>query len=198
MLACLLASLATPALAQPAADLATPEALAAFVMEACVYETPTPEVSEDAIQAAGFALAERGEETVEFAAPDGSTLALGARDETFASCELRLPDRSEAFFEALAQAMSAAIGERYPVADLESLEDGMMWRLEPAPELLTETELSHLENGDVLVVSATEVGRVPLGLRVSPRRRGVGAQHARPGRGRWVAPTLRPRPPTAP
>ena len=153
----------TPALAQPAADLAAPEAVAAFVMETCVYETPTPELSEDAIQAAGFALTESGEETVEFAAPDGSTLALGARGGTFASCELRLPDRSEAFFDALAQAMSAAVGERYPVADLETLEDGMMWRLEPAPELYTQTELSRLENGDVLVVSATEVGRVPLG-----------------------------------
>lgn len=129
-----------PAIAQT--DLATPEGAAALVVETCPFEGLD-----------GPSSAEVGD------APDGVALSLASRD-GFRSCELTLPGRGEAFHAAMADALASLIDERHGIDDVESLEDGLIWRWEPEEGLRGQAELSLEPAGDVRAVVSLERGEL--------------------------------------
>jgi hypothetical protein len=130
---------ASPVLAQ---DTATPEGAAALVAEACPF--------------GGL----DGPSSARVDGPaEGVSLRLASRD-GFRSCELTLPERGEAFHGAMADALAALIDERHGIADVESLEDGVIWRWEPEEGLRGQAELSLAPTGDVVAVVSLERGEL--------------------------------------
>ena len=128
---------ASSALAQ---DTATPEGAAAFVADTCPFDSVEGPVSGSL--ADGLS---------------GVRLDLASR-EGFRSCEVTLPERGEAFHGAMADALAALIDERHGIDDVESLEDGVIWRWEPEEGLRGQAELSLGPSGDVAAIVSLERG----------------------------------------
>ena len=132
------AALAAPALAQ---DLSTPEGAAALVVEACPF---TAEALEDP--------------SIDVSIEGPARFASGSR-EGFRSCELELPGRDAAFLEAMAAELSERLAA-IPFEDAETVEDGFIWRWEPAEGLRGEMELSAEPGAPLTVIVALERGEL--------------------------------------
>ena len=144
-------------LALPAAAQTPAEALARLMMDACVFDSPTPAVDELMLTDAGFENTSHGDGTAEFAAPSGATLAYASR-EGFASCEMVLPGILDGFGD-LAAALSAEIGARYEGAVPGQSEEGFDWILPVQDGAVTTTSLTLGPDGAATLVSATEAAR---------------------------------------
>ena len=172
--ALLLALLATPAVALPAAaqdaaeitpaengaagvpeimgaDLSTPEGVAALTLAACMVDAPGTEPDLAAIEASGLTLDGRDGTSASYYS-DLATLDLAGGPDTYA-CELRLAPQDEAGFGALAQALSAAIGEGYEIVGGETLPDGQSWQVAASEGFVTHVALT--DDGPATLITAT-------------------------------------------
>lgn len=157
---------AVAALAAASADAQTvapgagsPEALTALAMEACVFATTEPSLDEDVLSVAGLRLVEREDASVTYEDErEGLALTIALRP-GYAGCEMTVRDAPRGLFDAWAVALGAALGEAFEVADLETLEDGQMWRISPAEGLRLRVGLER-RGQDLLLTGATEPNRV--------------------------------------
>ena len=163
----LLALLAAPALAQDAArittgdgasgtpdasaDLTTPRGVAALALAACVVDAPGARPDTAAIEAAGLELDSDTHTTASYFS-ELATLDLAGGPDTYA-CELRLAPQDEAGFAALAQALSAAIGEAHEIVGGETLPDGQSWQIMPSEGVVTHVALT--DDGPATLITAT-------------------------------------------
>ena len=133
------------------ADLGTPEGVAALTLAACMVEPPGTEPDLAAVEAAGLTLDSRDGTAASFYS-DLATLDLAGGPDTYA-CELRLAPQDEAGFQALAQALSAAIGEAYEIAGGETLPDGQSWQIVPSEGFVAHIALT--DDGPATLITAT-------------------------------------------
>ena len=133
------------------ADLTTPEGVAALTLAACMVDAPGTEPDLAAIEAAGLTLDGRDGTSASFYS-DLATLDLAGGPDTYA-CELRLAPQDEAGFAALAQALSAAIGEAHEIIGGETLPDGQSWQIMPSKGVVTHVALT--DDGPATLITAT-------------------------------------------
>ena len=133
------------------ADLSTAQGVAALMLAACVVEAPGVKPDTAAIEAAGLELDADTRTTASYYS-DLATLDLAGGPDTYA-CELRLAPQDEAGFAALAQALSAAIGESYEITGGETLPDGQSWQIMPSEGYVTDIALT--DDGPATLITTT-------------------------------------------
>ena len=133
------------------ADLATAQGVAALVLAACMVDAPGTEPDLAGVEAAGLTLDNRDGTSASYYS-DLATLDLAGGPDTYA-CELRLAPQDEAGFGALAQALSAAIGERHEIVGGETLPDGQSWQVVPSEGYVTDIALT--DDGPATLITAT-------------------------------------------
>ncbi|MGR3539917.1 MAG: hypothetical protein ACU0BS_00605 [Hasllibacter sp.] len=126
------------AAAQDAAAFDTAEGMAGFAVAHCLSPDPASAPDLAAMEAAGLTPDTVGDGAAVLYS-EVAVLDMAYGDGMLA-CELRLPADGDAVFEARARALSAAIGGTFEVVDLETVEDGMIWRLAPAEGLTATAE----------------------------------------------------------
>ena len=136
-----------------------PEALTALALAVCIFPSTEPEIDEDVLSVVGLRLVEREDETVSYETEDAALrLTVGSRPD-YAGCEMTLRDVPDGFPDLMAETLGAALAETFAVADLETLEDGQLWRIQPSEGLRLRVALRR-EGQDLLLTSATGVNAV--------------------------------------
>ena len=133
------------------ADLTTPQGVAALTLAACIVEAPGARPDTAAIEAAGLEPDADTHTTASYVS-DLATLELAGGPDTYA-CELRLAPQDRAGLDALAQALSAAIGEAYEIVGGETLPDGQSWQVMPSEGYVTAIALT--DDGPATLITAT-------------------------------------------
>ncbi|SDY39607.1 hypothetical protein [Citreimonas salinaria] len=134
-----------------------PEALAGFALDVCVVTADAPDMGETI---GDFTQVTQDEGSARYEHPQGLTLAFAMRQDFF-SCELVVPEASEAFFSALYASFGTEIQSRFEADDFEQVEDGQVWEIYTEDGLLVETELQQDEGGRITLTSSTETAQTP-------------------------------------